>query len=92
MGAGQKAPVRTGGQNQRGCQAGADPSLAAGQFKSDGGARQKALGVTNWVPANAFTANATTKIPYFPDDLRFSAWHLRRNPGEASDSASFLPK
>ncbi|MBM3984001.1 MAG: hypothetical protein FJ304_27775 [Planctomycetes bacterium] len=31
-------------------------------------------------------------IPYFPDDLRLSAWHVRRNPGIPSVSASFLPK
>ena len=30
--------------------------------------------------------------PYFPDDLRLSARHVRRNPGIPSDSASFLPK
>ncbi|MBM3981984.1 MAG: hypothetical protein FJ304_17260 [Planctomycetes bacterium] len=30
--------------------------------------------------------------PYFPDDLRLSAWHVRRNPGIPSVSASFLPK
>ena len=29
--------------------------------------------------------------PYFPDDLRLSAWRLRRIPGKPSVSASFLP-
>ena len=34
----------------------------------------------------------TSPSPYFPDDLRLSARHVRRNPGIPSDSASFLPK